>query len=305
MALLDIVLATYKGEKYIDALLASLVKQSFTNWRLIVRDDNSSDSTVRKLEFFKNTVKQEVVILTSDSRMGIKSNFSALLEYSTAPYVMLADQDDVWLPHKIAISIAAIQKMDATKPALVHTDLIVVDKDLNTISNSFMSYSGLNGNYSSDFRSELVQNVVTGCTMLINRQLVELAAPIPSSAIMHDWWIALVSAGLGNTLYLDDTTLLYRQHGNNDTGATPFNFHTILRKVRNMKDIHNRIVATEMQAAVFLSRYTHLLEKDKLDLLQVYSTLNSLPVLQRKAALHKTGLSKHSSIRNIGLYLCV
>lgn len=138
MALLDIVLATYKGEKYIDALLASLVKQSFTNWRLIVRDDNSSDSTVRKLEFFKNTVKQEVVILTSDSRMGIKSNFSALLEYSTAPYVMLADQDDVWLPHKIAISIAAIQKMDATKPALVHTDLIVVDKDLNTISNSFI-----------------------------------------------------------------------------------------------------------------------------------------------------------------------
>jgi glycosyltransferase involved in cell wall biosynthesis len=304
MATVDILLATYNGEKYIDALLTSLTRQSFTDWRLIVRDDNSTDGTLQRIEWFKKYINPNVVILPTESRAGIKGNFSLLLEYSTAPYVMLCDQDDVWLSRKIAVSMAAIQKMDATKPALVHTDLIVVDKDLDTISNSFLEYSGMLGQYSTDFKSELVQNVVTGCTMLMNRKLVELATPIPNSAIMHDWWIALVSAALGNTVYLPDTTILYRQHGKNDTGATPFNLATVIRKMRNLKGIRGSIMATEIQAAVFLARYRHLLPEE-VELLKVYSTLNNKPILQRKVALRKLGLDKHSRIRNIGFYLCV
>lgn len=303
--LVDILLATYNGEKYIDALLASLSQQSFTDWRLIVRDDNSTDATIQRIEWFKKYINPNVVILPTESRAGIKGNFSLLMEYSTAPYVMLCDQDDVWLPRKIAVSLDAIQKMDASKPALVHTDLIVVDNNLDTLADSFLEYSGLEGRYSSDFKSMLIQNVVTGCTVIMNRKLVELATPIPNSAIMHDWWIALVSTALGNTVYLPDSTILYRQHGNNDTGATPFNAATVIRKMLNLKDIHQRIVATQMQAAVLLARYVHQLSETDSVLLREYSELNKLSRIQRRFAIHRLGIDTHSIARNIGLYLCL
>ena len=140
-------------------------------------------------------------------------------------YMMFADQDDVWAANKIEIefnSLLLLEQGDGYRmPALVHSDLEVVDREGKRIAASYIAYQGLQTQRDS-LVNQVQSNLVTGCTAVINEELALKVLPIPDQAIMHDWWIAIAAVAYGRRLFIDQRLVRYRQHGRNTIGAKPF-----------------------------------------------------------------------------------
>lgn len=220
---IDILLSTYNSQDYIDDLLNSLLAQTYKNWSLIVRDDCSTDDTIAILNDFKKANSTKLIVINNDGQaLGPKKSFEKLLENSSSDYIMFCDHDDYWLPNKIQDSLKQIhelKKNNPNQPALVFTDLTVVDQYLNIIHSSFWKYSKVNPNNIFNTYKLLINNPAPGCTFIFNAAVKKLVLPFPEQARMHDWWIALKVSESGVANYLDQSTILYRQHKNNKIGA--------------------------------------------------------------------------------------
>ena len=229
-ALVDILLATYNGAAYLAPQLDSLLAQTHGHFRLLVSDDGSSDDTLAILQRYQSAFGGRMVLLPNEAPNrapagGVLRNFERLMRASAedgrAAYLSFCDQDDVWLPEKTARLLAAVQALEArtgdTTPCLAHSDLTVVDERLQVISPSFAAFQRIDP-ADVNARTLLSVNQVTGCAMLINRALLQLALPLPPEAVMHDWWLAVLS-GSGARHYLPEPLMQYRQHGRNQIGA--------------------------------------------------------------------------------------
>ena len=234
---IDILLSTFNGAAFLDDLLQSLYDQTYSGWQLLIRDDGSDDKT---LELLKGYQEKDInrIFITEDNvkHLGPKKSFEYLLKKSEAETIMFCDQDDVWLPDKIQNTFAMMRNLEQQypeKPALVFSDLTVVDQDLKVLHPSFWEYTKVNpGNVKNIYRL-LINNPVVGCTVMINKAAKQLVLPIPDDAVMHDWWIALKVAKDGVVDYLNYTTILYRLHQNNSIGAVSVN-----RKYYSKRLIH-------------------------------------------------------------------
>jgi len=223
-ACVAILLATYNGEKFLEEQLRSILAQTYRDFVVVVRDDHSNDRTPAILAQWSKA-HPDKIYLVSDARGNLHyvANFSRLMEICDTPYFALCDQDDVWLPDKLEIMIKEIQRLEhqfgEPMPILVHSDLRVVDSDLKEISSSLFSHLRLNVNQRRRLHYLLFENIVTGCALVGNRALLELARPIPDGIPYHDWWLALVAVSCGAMSTVAEPTVLYRQHGRNQVGA--------------------------------------------------------------------------------------
>lgn len=219
---IDILLATYNAGDFIRPQLESLFAQRDVSFRIVVRDDGSTDDTLVVLHEYERLHPKVFKILPGNARLGPKGSFSALMDASSAKYIAFCDQDDVWLPEKLSVLMKSLitlehEQGDST-PCLAHCDLRVVDERLSEINPSFWRHSGINAHH-NDFRNMLLFNTVTGCALVCNRALLERARPVPSDAHMHDQWLALCAAAYGVIAVVDEPLVLYRQHGRNSLGA--------------------------------------------------------------------------------------
>lgn len=303
----DILLATFEGSKYLEEQLESILAQSHLYLHLWVRDDGSSDQTLSILQKWTQTYPQKMTLLPTKEHFGVKGNFSELMKQSQAPYIMFADQDDKWLPNKVEVSLNQLKTMETQYgphlPLLVHTDLKVVDHNLETIANSFWRYAGLKPKQASLNRL-LSQNIITGCTILMNRALVNSAYPIPKEAIMHDWWLALIASCLGHIQFIDQPTLLYRQHNSNDIGAKKYGLWPFLHK--SSSQTHQKtqcIQQTYQQAGCLLRRFGQSIPVEKQTLLKAYQELENLSYLKKKHHLIKYQFFKQGFLRNAKMLL--
>lgn len=301
----DILLGTYNGESFLSEQINSIINQNHTDWKLIIHDDNSTDNTVSIIHQYVEDYPNKIIFLNDNISFGnALENFSYLLEHTKASYIMFCDQDDVWLPNKIEITLVKIKetkKEFPDMPVLVHTDLKVVNSDLNILSDSYWSYQGIDPDYDTLNRL-LVQNVITGCTVMINKKLADMALPIPKGAIMHDWWLGLVASSVGKIVYIDTATMLYRQHANNDTGATRFNLSAILKQWKNLSYID--LKKYTVQAEELLSKYEENLNDEQKELLKAFISTDKQSWIQSKQTLLKYKILKQGIFRNIGLLLC-
>lgn len=227
-----IVLPTFNGGAYLAPQLDSLLAQTHTNWIIWTRDDGSTDNTATILnQYSQNHPDRFVRLQDSVGNLGVKQNISLLLQrvlqhiacqpHTHQAYIALCDQDDVWLPHKLESQIACLEALERAhphQPCMVHSDLTVVDANLNTIAESMSTYNGLRVE-ASQLGAQLVSSTVTGCTTLFTPALARLALPVAPQAIMHDWWLSLVASGLGYRQYMPEPLVLYRQHSQNTIGA--------------------------------------------------------------------------------------
>ncbi|MBN2475449.1 MAG: glycosyltransferase family 2 protein [Pirellulales bacterium] len=221
-----IVLGTCNGARYLSELVDSVRRQSYRDWTMLVRDDQSDDGTAALLEQLA-AEDPRLVILPGDSRReGPIGNFARLLESARdrgADYVLPADQDDVWLPEKISRQMELMRRTEveagAGEPVLVYSDLSVVDAGLRTVHPSFFRHGRFRRNPPDPLRTLLAHNFIPACAMLLNRPLLELVLPVPPCVPMHDWWIALCAAAAGRLACVSQAMLLYRQHGHNTVGA--------------------------------------------------------------------------------------
>lgn len=303
-----ILLATYNGEAYIRTMIDSVLAQDYENIRLILSDDGSKDGTTAILDEYAAAYPDRVTHYRSGMRFGnAQKHFMHLLvTFHDAPYVMFCDQDDFWHPDKISKTMKLMKATqgDSDLPVLVHTDLRVVDRDLKEIAPSFCRNSALNGNRVALNRL-LVNNVVTGCTVMINRPLAELGsreAPM-DRILMHDWWLALIASACGKIAFLDEATIDYRQHGNNSVGAKNVYSPSYLWKRLRSGSMRKSMAGCADQAAAFLSCYGDVLPEEAASLCAALSSTKGRNIFYRDRVYATHKLHKNGFIRCVAQYL--
>lgn len=233
---IDILLATYNGEKYIKEQLDSILNQSHKNIRIIISDDCSKDTTPEILkEYQKKDNRIELHIQRNN--LGVVKNIEFLLKQVKSPYYMLADQDDYWLPEKVEKSL---KKLKEEKADLVFGDLEVVDKKLNTMYKSFNDYMLLTrkiNKYINSYKVNYLYNCITGCTILAKKETIEKIIPLPTNSkrLIHDHWIGLMVALNGKLAYMPEKYIRYRQHGNNEVGTEKISHG--FKKLEQVRDL--------------------------------------------------------------------
>jgi glycosyltransferase involved in cell wall biosynthesis len=275
--LVEILLATYNGERFLRAQIDSILAQDYPNLRVLARDDGSTDQTVPILHEYAQRYPDRFRLMPpSPSTRSAQGNFLLLLQASTADFVCLSDQDDVWLPGKISQTKYAMDHLEArwgaSVPLLVFSDLHIVDDQLRTLHPSFWAHKKIDPERIHRLPPLLVQNVVTGSTAMLNRRLVELSLRMPPEAMMHDHWIALLASTFGRSAILKNQTVLYRQHDRNVLGAG--------QNTRSLSDLRQRLrrsntretewEKSQQQAEAFLRMHGAQLSASDRRLLQLF-----------------------------------
>lgn len=272
-----ILLATYNGAPYLAEQIRSIQRQSFSDWQLLARDDGSSDQTPAILRGFAAEDSRIKVLEDNRLRLGVTGNFNALCEAALktpSNYFFFADQDDVWHPDKLGLQLAclqAAQRNGGDGPMAVHSDLAVVDAGLRPVHPSFLRFQGLWHESDNPLATLVVQNFVTGCTLLVNRALLESAVPFPAEAVMHDWWLALCAAAAGRLEFVPQAMVQYRQHGRNAIGAKRWWSPALWSKLRHPAAPAR---AAALQAVALRQRLRHVMPEGRnLRLLVEYGRL--------------------------------
>jgi glycosyltransferase involved in cell wall biosynthesis len=244
--MIDILLAAYNGEGFLKEQIESVLLQTCGGWRLLVRDDGSNDTTIDIVKDYAERFPERIKLISDNlGNLGVAQNFGRLLEVSDAEYIMFCDQDDVWLQGKIELTLQAMKeagKKYPDTPLLVHTDLKIADANLNIAADSFWRYAKIEPETGGELRKIVYRNVVTGCTMMINRLAKRAAVPIPPEARIHDWWIAMNAAKYGKIVSVRSPTVLYRQHSGNVIGAAQ-RAMTISRFIEHTKKFSRKFLS--------------------------------------------------------------
>lgn len=308
MSSVAIMLATYNGAKYLEEQIESIVSQTFEDWTLYIRDDNSIDATASIIKRYTEKYPDRIVNIDDKKLRGgsSKANFASIQKWVTIHnphrYYMFSDQDDYWKPEKIELTLATMQKTEAIfdGPILVHTDLEVVDENLKTLGDSFFAYRALNPDV-TDLPHLLVQNNVTGCTMCWNSKLNELLDLADPAVAMHDWWITLVAATLGKIVHVSETTIKYRQHGDNVVGATKVNtLGFILKRLSGSAHVRQTLKMAHSQAAAFRRKYQEALSQVQIKTLDKFIALPSMHKVSRVSRVIEERFLKQGIIQIIG-----
>ena len=297
-------LAVFDGEKYLKEQIDSILNQTVKNIKIIIRDDGSRDSSPQIIDNYCNRYPQIISKLDGAPTGSAKQNFAELLKNCDSDYIMFCDQDDVWLPEKIEKTLEEMKKAEhgGKTPVLVHTDLKVVDQSLNVISPSFFKFQKL---IQDDITLPklLVQNYVTGCTVMINRALQEKCGLIPKGCIMHDWWLALVAILFGELVCINEPTMLYRQHSDNQVGAkASYGIAFIKRKLATLDTVRQNYNATYAQANALLDSYGNLLNENVKEIIDIYCQMPKMNKFKKIRAMQKFGFKKCTLLRVVGQY---
>jgi len=293
IVLVDILMATYNGKKFICEQIESILSQSFDNWHLYINDDNSADSTLKIIKEYETKYPEKITVSKSAFPLGAKGNFFRLTEFSKSEYIMFCDQDDVWKADKIEKTLKLMQNTENGNkniPVLVHTDLCVVDENLKVINPSYFKLSRIKNK--TDLNRAIVQNCVTGCTMMVNKALLKLVGNDNKSIIMHDWWLYLIASSFGKIAFLNEQTILYRQHTKNEVGAKGL-------KYRKKDDLKNSLIKTYNQAECFYNIFKDILTDTQKKLLQEYIDLPKYSKIKKIRTTLKYRFFKHSFLRKI------
>lgn len=286
MSSIEILMATYNGEAFLMPQIASIIEQTHEDWTLIVSDDGSSDRT---LELVRDCARKDMRIRMVDEpnpHPGSSArNFSHLMRRSTADYVMLCDQDDVWHPDKVERTLRRMRELEEEapdSPALVFTDMTVVDENRQVLSPSFERLMKIDTS-NLTFSTALTQPFGAGCTMMANRRLVDLYVRTPPETpmLMHDWWLALLATGCGTMGHLDASTSDYRQHGSNVVGATE---HSVAQMIRDVRTSIHDAWKTADQARAFRSLYYQQLPLENQRILDAYCDIDDRHIVRRVQA---------------------
>jgi len=286
--MLSILLATYNGEKYVAELIDSLLKQTYGDFKLYIQDDKSTDGTFYTTTKYAMENPDRVIAYKNEENTGgAKHNFLKMMIEYKDDYVMLCDQDDLWLPDKIEKSLRKMKEMESahgsSTPLLVHTDLKVVDDNLNIIRSSYRRMANTSFKFTA-LNNLVTMNIVTGCTIMYNRALADMLTAEPDFFVMHDWWAALVAAAFGKIGSIRKRTVLYRQHTENDIGAKKARSVKYVRYVLTHIDIMaEKLYNSHRQAGSFLDMYEGRLSDEQRELLAAHA---SMPELTKKEKLH-------------------
>jgi glycosyltransferase involved in cell wall biosynthesis len=216
----EILLSTYNGEKYVNAQLDSVLQQDYPHWKLVIRDDGSTDGTLSVLNNYNQKYPGKINLVTdNEGTLGYCASFSKLLKQASADYIMFCDQDDWWFPSKISTMLSVMLEEETLLPATSHvifSDLQLADNELNIISPSFLKRMG----YSPKAGMQIffLKNYIPGCNIMFNRNLVQEALKTDNIMNLHDHWVLMVCGAVGKLTFINNPLMKYRMHDNNAIG---------------------------------------------------------------------------------------
>lgn len=293
----NIVLSTYNGARFLAEQLESIQKQTFTDWQLLIRDDGSTDITPQIIaEFVKADPRIHFINEHDRQNFGVIKNFFTLVKYEKADYYFFSDQDDVWLPDKMATMLDEVIHHDKSQPLMIYMDLSVVDQDLNVTHPSMIRSQSHHAN--TTLLAELTENTITGGVAMINHALAEKWEDT-DDVIMHDWYLALLATATGKLVYIDKPGELYRQHDNNVLGARTFRKRLAkwLNPLQALEKYWWLITTSQRQAELLLGQPD--LSTIQRELIEAYVGLINHGMMQRINLLKKYQFKKNKRFHTV------
>lgn len=225
----EVLISTYNGQKYLVEQLDSILAQTQRDIMITIRDDGSVDNTADILTSYARRDKRIKLIFAEN--LGVVGSFLSLLKNaeSGCRFTAFADQDDVWLPNKIERALSVLSAYDDSVPLLYCSRMEYVSEDLRHLGFSKQVRKP------TGFANALVQNIATGCTIVLNRaaRKVLLLHEWPRQVLMHDWWMYLVVSAFGSVVHDDFSSIKYRQHAGNQVGGTSSLLSDCNKRIRN------------------------------------------------------------------------
>lgn len=288
----NILMSTYNGQQFLAEQIRSIQEQTFSDWTLLIRDDGSSDQTrVLLQDFARQDSRIRLIDVEEQNNLGVIKSFHRLVQYEKADYYFFSDQDDVWLPDKLEVSLQEAQSYPADLPLMVYMDLTVVNQDLEVMSESMIRSQSHHAN--TQLVQELTENTVTGGVAMINHALAELWSGT-EDILMHDWYLALLASALGKLVFIDKPGELYRQHADNVLGARTLSkrFKKWIRPHILFKVYWELIKNSQKQASFLLDKPLSPADRE---LVQAFVTIMDKSMLERYQTLKKYGLRKNKA----------
>ena len=292
----NILMSTYNGQQFLAEQIRSIQDQSYTDWTLFIRDDGSSDNTKEILKDFERQ-DSRIHLIDSDKsdNLGVIKSFHKLVNHDRADYYFFSDQDDVWLPNKLELSLKEAQNYLADLPLMVYMDLKVVNQDLEIMTESMVKSQSHHAN--TELVQELTENTVTGGVAMINHALAEMWQET-DDILMHDWYLALLASAFGNLVFIDQPGELYRQHSDNVLGARTLSkrFKKWIRPHILFAVYWDLIKNSQKQASHLLQMP---LSQSNRELIEAFVTIMDKPMFERFRILRKYGLRKNKAFHTL------
>jgi len=240
-----VLMSTHNGEDFVAEQVESLRTQTVAErMHLIIRDDGSTDATLAVLESLP--LEPLTLQIMSGTNLGPRDSFAAAAGAvpANARTIMFCDQDDVWLPDKVEAAARVIEAADEDVPTLYCGRSIITDAHLQAVGITDDAPRG------PSFRNALFQNIAPGHTMAVNVRLLHLfGQTINPDAIMHDWWLYCLAAGLGTVVFDPEPHAYYRLHGANQIGYQATRLQRAWSGVKRLVS-EDRTVLTSQAAAL-------------------------------------------------------
>jgi glycosyltransferase involved in cell wall biosynthesis len=242
---ISVALCTYNGGRYLEAQLESILAQTQQPAELVVCDDGSTDHTLAILEEFGRRVDFSVRVERNPTTLGSTKNFEKAIGLCTGELIATCDQDDVWLPEKLALNQAAFDVEPAR--GLVFSDAEVVDEALRPLGHSmwdaiqFGKLDRWRVRSGKSFEVLLRRWLVTGATMMFRADFRPFVLPIPENWI-HDGWIAFIIGALAPVGFVERRLVKYRQHATQQIGGKKLTWRELYQKAREVGPPHYRMM---------------------------------------------------------------
>lgn len=300
-----IVMASYNGEAYLEEQLESLLHQSYADFTLEICDDGSTDGTLDILERYAKE-DERISIHRNEKNMGYVKNFMQGIKRSQASYIMLCDQDDIWNPNKIEITLKAMKKAEnetPNVPLLVFTDAMNYDSDSGEETGRFHKNSHLDIK-KVDTAHIFMENKCIGCTVMINQAVLSYLSELPEQIRVHDWWLALICSHFGRIVYVDEPTLKYRQHGGNMIGGSSFSSY-VKERLAGIARQREALRQTFAQGAAFYGQYGERMGESERRIAAAFAGMEQAGWFLRRKNMFCYGFTKSGWIRNVGLFFLI
>lgn len=291
MSQIDILMATYNGGHYIHAQLSSLIAQSFTDWRLLVHDDGSTDNTI---DIIKSWVEKDsrIVLIEDEVRCGgAAKNFLYLTQFSDAPYCMFCDQDDIWFDNKIETLYNAIVDAPINIPVAAYGRSYLWKPNKGII--------GITGwrSFPYNLKQFICNNGgIQGCSAICNHCAIQYLQKYDGRVAMHDHLLNLVVLVWGYALPISTPLMLYRQHSANVTGISPDSLPVYKRIWWSLRRAYSVIDRRHYNAILdFYQKYKKRIDIDKCKDFDSYLAMPNYSFIHRIFTTIFRGWSRNGS----------
>lgn len=219
---ISVCMATYNGEKYIKEQLDSILSQLQEDDEIIISDDGSNDKTVKIINKINDP---RIKIFFNKNKNGLTYNFENAIKQAKGDYIFLSDQDDIWLPNKITLSLKGLEDND-----VVVTNCMITDSNLNTINDSYFKLN----NSKKGFFKNFYRSSYLGCCVGFRKNLLSDILPFPPNLYLyHDWWIGYIADMKYKVEFIETPCLLYRRHDNNMSSTGTKSKQSLLKRFRD------------------------------------------------------------------------